>query len=143
MSLDHETKMSLLANQYGWEYLRYDDNLKKIKDYLHDAYCAGFLKGEEIARKRGWWYKRMHVTDYMYCSNCNYMLSGEKTQFCPGCGAKMDLDKQTDNQNIHAGQDCFNCSNSFVDDDDRLHCMADGHDHSAIVEDDYWCSDWT
>lgn len=140
MSLDHETKMSLLANQYGWEYLRYDDNLKKIKDYLHDAYCAGFLKGEEIARKRGWWYKRMHVMDYLYCSNCNYMLSGEKTQFCPGCGAKMEPDNSpADN---HKDQNCLNCLYSFADNFDKLHCTADNHDHEAYVANNHWCSDW-
>ena len=83
----------------------------------------------------------MHVMDYLYCSNCDYMLSGEKTQFCPGCGAKMDLENSpTDN---HHGHDCFNCSNSFVDDNDKLHCMADDHDHEATVADDHWCSDWT
>ena len=37
-------------------------------------------------------------------------------------------------------KDCFSCSQSFVDDDDKLHCMADGHERT--VEDDYSCEDW-
>ena len=40
-------------------------------------------------------------------------------------------------------KDCFTCANAFVDDDDKLHCMADGHDHEQIVADDYTCDDWT
>ena len=37
---------------------------------------------------------------------------------------------------------CFACGNSFVDEADELHCMADGHDHEAIVADDHTCDDW-
>ena len=39
-------------------------------------------------------------------------------------------------------RNCFSCANSFVDDDDKLHCMADNHDHERTVEDDYTCDDW-
>lgn len=28
------------------------------------------------------------------------------------------------NENI-----CFYCQNAFIDDDNKFHCMADGHDH--------------
>lgn len=37
---------------------------------------------------------------------------------------------------------CFTCANSFVDDDDKLHCMAENHDHEKTVEDDQTCDDW-
>ena len=37
---------------------------------------------------------------------------------------------------------CFNCGNSFVDENDELHCMADGHNHEEIVADDHSCDDW-
>ena len=39
-------------------------------------------------------------------------------------------------------KDCFTCANAFVEDDDNLHCMADGHNHEQIVADDYSCDDW-
>ena len=39
-------------------------------------------------------------------------------------------------------KDCFTCANAFVDDNDKLHCMADGHDHEKVVADDYSCDDW-
>ena len=39
-------------------------------------------------------------------------------------------------------KNCFTCSESFVDEADKLHCMADGHDHEAIVADDHTCDDW-
>lgn len=39
-------------------------------------------------------------------------------------------------------KDCFTCVNSFVDDDDKLHCMADGHDHEQTVDDNHVCDDW-
>lgn len=38
---------------------------------------------------------------------------------------------------------CFYCLNAFVDDDDNLHCMADGHEHEEVVEDTYSCCDFT
>lgn len=39
-------------------------------------------------------------------------------------------------------KDCFSCRNSFVDDEDKLHCMADGHNHEETVDDNYTCDDW-
>ena len=39
-------------------------------------------------------------------------------------------------------KDCFSCANSFVDEDDKLHCMAEGHNHEETVDDDYSCDDW-
>lgn len=41
-----------------------------------------------------------------------------------------------------AQKDCFSCANAFVDDDDRLHCMAPGHNHEDVVDDDNVCEDW-
>lgn len=37
---------------------------------------------------------------------------------------------------------CFYCMNAFIDDSDKLHCMADGHDHEATVGDDDSCDDF-
>ena len=39
-------------------------------------------------------------------------------------------------------KDCFSCANAFVDDNDRLHCMAPGHNHEDVVDDDNVCEDW-
>ena len=39
-------------------------------------------------------------------------------------------------------KNCFTCSDSFVDEADKLHCMADGHDHEETVADDHTCDDW-
>lgn len=36
----------------------------------------------------------------------------------------------------------FTCSNSFVDEADELHCMADGHAQEKVVADDHACDDW-
>ena len=39
-------------------------------------------------------------------------------------------------------KNCFTCSESFVDECDKLHCMAEGHDHEETVDDNYSCDDW-
>ena len=36
-------------------------------------------------------------------------------------------------------KDCFNCSNSFVDDEGNLHCMKQ---EGKIVEENQTCEDW-
>lgn len=48
------------------------------------------------------------------------------------------MDESRKNEKI-----CFYCMNAFIDDEDKLHCMADGHDHEKTVEDDNSCEDFT
>ena len=36
-------------------------------------------------------------------------------------------------------KDCFNCSNSFVDDEGNLHCMEQ---EGKVVEENMVCKDW-
>lgn len=49
---------------------------------------------------------------------------------------------QTIDELIRNEKTCFYCQNAFVDDNDQLHCMADGHDHEKTVEDDESCDDF-
>lgn len=44
------------------------------------------------------------------------------------------------NHNKVKEKNCFNCANSFVDDNDKLHCMVD--EKERIVEDDEFCKEW-
>lgn len=37
-------------------------------------------------------------------------------------------------------RNCFNCANSFVDDNNELHCMAD--EKERIVKDNESCKEW-
>lgn len=39
-------------------------------------------------------------------------------------------------------KNCLTCRNSFSDEEDHLHCMADGHDHEEIVADGHTCNHW-
>ena len=39
-------------------------------------------------------------------------------------------------------KNCLTCRNSFSDEEDHLHCMADGHNHEEIVADGHTCKHW-
>ena len=40
--------------------------------------------------RHGKWTHKPDVYGVVYCSECNYELHANSTNFCPNCGAKMD-----------------------------------------------------
>ena len=77
-----------------------------LNDMTEQAYRNGYAKGYADAKKNekhGWWEKRTDVFGFVRCSvchDCNVYddwADGKKWQYCPQCGAIMDLPNITEN----------------------------------------------
>ena len=49
------------------------------------------LPSAQPERIRGRWIEKPHVHGVAYCSLCDYELHTNDTNFCPNCGAKMEV----------------------------------------------------
>lgn len=63
------------------------------------AYKNGYEQGKKDAVRHGRWiFKHNPITDpkrlfiRIVCSECN-LHTGQKSKFCPNCGAQMDLEE--------------------------------------------------
>ena len=69
------------------DYIRRIDALKASSDSLTTLMLKMIPSADVVERKRGEWIR----TDYCYFSYCSVCgFKGEKTNYCPNCGAKMD-----------------------------------------------------
>lgn len=96
----------------------------------------------------------MNDIDMMNCPYCNSILSlmyrGNGKWKCEVCKKELydtpirehvieDVDKAMIITHDEAKHDCFNCAYSFVDENDKLHCMCND---GKIVADEDSCDDW-
>lgn len=44
--------------------------------------------------KKGHWITRPHVYGATYCSECDFELKIDDTNYCPNCGAKMESEER-------------------------------------------------
>ena len=45
-------------------------------------------------RKRGKWILKPNIYGVAYCSECDFELHINNTNFCPNCGAKMEVEHE-------------------------------------------------
>ena len=73
-------------------------------DPMKSEYAQGIACGASLAktyveqlpaaqpeRKTGRWIEKPHVHGVAYCSLCDYELHTNDTNFCPNCGAEMEV----------------------------------------------------
>ena len=51
------------------------------------------LPSAQPDRKRGKWIHKPNVYGVVYCSECDFELHINNTNFCPNCGAKMEAEE--------------------------------------------------
>lgn len=64
------------------EWVEYDD-------YTDDERYVG-CPLVEIKPKTGHWITKPHVYGVTYCSECDFELKIDNTEYCPNCGVRMD-----------------------------------------------------
>lgn len=77
------------------------DGLYVIKDGLLFKYKpnGGSVRSYHIAdRPRGEWVNKEGIHGVAYCSECDYELRVNNTNFCPNCGAKMGRERSKENE---------------------------------------------
>ena len=52
------------------------------------------LPSAQPERKRGKWIHKPNVYGVAYCSECDFELHINNTNFCPNCGAKMEVEHE-------------------------------------------------
>ena len=73
----------------------YDEKLyEKIMQILDRR--IKHLPSVQPERIRGRWIEKPHVHGVAYCSLCDYELHTNDTNFCPNCGAKMEVGENAD-----------------------------------------------
>ena len=58
--------------------------------------CENYMaiKALEQKPRKGEWISKPHVYGVTYCSECDFELKIDDTNYCPNCGAKMDKEKE-------------------------------------------------
>lgn len=68
------------------ENMRMDKSISKEGyEYFQQA-----IKALEQKPRKGKWISKPHVYGVTYCSECNFELKIDDTNYCPNCGAKME-----------------------------------------------------
>lgn len=72
--------------------------MASIQNRLRHVYNQGFEDGRKAERKTGRWIKRLLTTEpftiYGYdCPFCEFGTATNSFNFCPHCGAKMEVDE--------------------------------------------------
>ena len=91
--------LSNLKNDLGqmqyqplWHYIEATDGIIETLQTppisQRSMYQAGYRQAQED-RPRGEWVNKEGVYGVAYCSECNYELRVNNTNFCPNCGADM------------------------------------------------------
>lgn len=62
---------------------------EQYKADLQSAYDCGVASVKQKPRK-GKWISKPHVYGVSYCSECDFELKIDDTNYCPNCGAKME-----------------------------------------------------
>ena len=67
-----------------------------MKDYesTEIAYRNGYAQGLKDAVKHGRWIAQDNTFTRFMCSECKSKNHRERTDYCPNCGAKMDLKEE-------------------------------------------------
>ena len=73
----------------------YDEKLYKRIMQILDRRIKQ-LPSAQPERIRGRWIEKPHVHGVAYCSLCDYELHTNDTNFCPNCGAKMEVGENAD-----------------------------------------------
>ena len=75
----------------GW--IKFDTEKDK-NTYVHLVRDIAPSAQPELIRGR--WIEKPHVHGVAYCSLCDYELHTNDTNFCPNCGAKMEVGENDD-----------------------------------------------
>ena len=81
------------AIEATWFEPSYTDPLNVLTE-VRDRLKA--LPSAQPERIRGRWIEKPHVHGVAYCSLCDYELHTNDTNFCPNCGAKMEVAENAD-----------------------------------------------
>ena len=68
------------------------DNTNEITFHTKHGKEVKFVKAQP-ERKKGKWISKPHVYGAVYCSECDYELRMNNTNYCPHCGLKMEVDE--------------------------------------------------
>lgn len=79
------------------------DMLEDINNHIIDGYgykhdwCVEWVNGLPSidAVKHGRWLQKPNIFGVAYCSECDYELHTDDTNYCPACGAKMETGAET------------------------------------------------
>ena len=66
-----------------------DEQVKEAFEKAKDAILTA-----QPERKKGKWIRKHNIYGVVYCSECDYELHTNNTNFCPNCGAKMEVEHE-------------------------------------------------
>ena len=68
----------------------------RVRHAFNQGYDLGYKEGKKRAKpqeqepRKGKWITKPHVYGVTYCSECDFELKIDDTNYCPNCGAKME-----------------------------------------------------
>lgn len=65
------------------------EHCEKVGRVLVQYGTNGTLFYQDQEQRKGHWVAKPHVFGVRYCSECDFELRIDNTNFCPNCGAKM------------------------------------------------------
>lgn len=75
---------------------KFDEWCTDCKEYDHERHCCPRFNQviwttlqEVQERKKGKWILKPNIYGVAYCSECDYELHTDNTNYCPNCGADM------------------------------------------------------